>query len=377
MVRRIAVHARRRVSDPRARVSRVEIFFVLAAALLVLSGIVVSAATTHSAEGASAQPPPTRTPKAPALMLATSSSEDLAGAWLEPAGSQYLLFVSTAFGDPRKNVPVLVGRPGAWSAPVDALPTPPPWALSVTRDGTTWQPEVHRFGSRYVLYYSGLVKGTRPDVHCLGTAVSATLIGPYTPMVKPIVCQRKEGGDIDGQVVVDTTTSDRRTYLVWKSDNNSSRGHGTDLIWSQPLATDGLSVVGSPTVIYGTDQAPKWADPIVEAPQMETSPFGGWWLFYSGGGGFTEPNYAMGVARCQSISGPCTPVGTQPLIKSNEQGSGVGEESFFRSAGSDWLLYSPWHSGIAYDWFRPIAAARIGWTPGGPYVAQAGSFPAP
>ena len=362
--------------DPRARVSRAEFVSLLAAAIVLLSGIVAAFATAHSAGGASAQPPPARTPDAPAIMLATSSNEDLAGPWLEPEGSQYLLFLSTAFGNPRDNIPVLVGKPGAWSAPVDALPTPPPWALPATQEGTTWQPEVYRFGSQYVLYYSGLVRGTRPVLHCLGTAVSATMIGPYTPAARPIVCQRKEGGDIDAQMVVDTTTPERRAYLVWKSDNNSWPRHGSDLIWSQPLAADGLSVVGSPTVIYGTDQAPKWAQPIVEAPQMVTSPFGGWWLFYSGGGGFTEPNYAMGVARCQSISGPCVPVGTQPLIKSNKQGSGVGEESLYRSASSDWLLYSPWHSGIAYHWFRPVAGGEDRVDTGRPVRCRGGSVPA-
>jgi hypothetical protein len=47
------------------------------------------------------------------------------------------LFVSTAFGDGRHNLPLLVGRPGRWSAPVDALPVLPAWATPVADGGTT------------------------------------------------------------------------------------------------------------------------------------------------------------------------------------------------------------------------------------------------
>ena len=229
-----------------------------------------------------------------------------------------------------------------------------------------------------MLYYAATVRGSEPLIHCLGTATSARMIGPYVPAPQPIVCQTKQGGDIDAQVVMDDVPGgSARPYLIWKSDNNSETGHGTDLIWSQALTANGLSLVGSPTVIYGTNAAPSWARPIVEAPQLVTSPLGGWWLFYSGGDGFTTPTYGIGVAKCKSIVGPCRPVGKKSLIVTNRQGAGPGEEAFYRTASSDWLLYDPWHSGIAFKWFRPIAAARIGWTPAGPYVAGAGSFPSP
>jgi beta-xylosidase len=339
-------------------------------------GCAVLVSTAHVAGGAAAaQPNPTSAPDAPGITIA-SEHMDLSGSWLVADKTQYVLFSSTAFGNPHDNVPMMVGRPGDWSAPTDALPQLPDWALSVTQGGTTWEPETAQFGGRYVLYYSASVRHSKPLIHCLGTAVADTLTGPYTPSRLPIICQLGQGGDIDPQVVVDPNQNGRR-YLAWKSDNNSMRGVGLPKIWSQPLAPDGLSVEGSPTVIYRAASAPSWVRPVVEAPQLVTSPFGGWWLFYSGGGGFTVPNYAIDVASCRSISGPCTPVGTHPLISTNRQGQGPGEETFFRSAGSDWLLYNPWRSGIAFRWFRPIDAARVGWTPAGPYIAENGAFPAP
>jgi arabinan endo-1,5-alpha-L-arabinosidase len=374
MDNRLARRARRRWREPRSRVTRAEMVLLVVVAL-VLAGAGILATSAGGAVGY--EPPVTRTPDAPALIIATIRHTDLSGGSLQTEDGHYLLFTSTAFGDKHDNVPVFVGRPGAWAAPVDALPVVPPWALPVAQGGTTWQPEVDRFGSQYVLYYAATVSGSQPRIHCLATATSASMIGPYVPTALPIVCQTNEGGDIDAQVLMDNT-SPPRPYLVWKSDNNSGPNHGADRIWSQPLAANGLSVLGSPTVIYGTHAAPKWAHPIVEAPQMVTSPFGGWWLFYSGGDGFGGPLYGIGVAKCRSITGPCTPFGTKPLIMNNRQGVGAGEETLYRAAtGSLWMLYAPWHGNIPYKWFQPVAAARIGWTPAGPYLAEAGSFPSP
>jgi len=359
------------------RYAAVGVTSVLLVGALVVS-LVTARTTGEAAEISTVQPPRTTTPQAPAIFIA-SSHEDLSGSWLVPLGDDYALFTSTAFGNVEDNVPVMVGRPGHWSDPADALPSLPAWAVPVQQGGDTWEPEVVRIGSRQVMYFSATVRGTDPAIHCLGTAVSNTVLGPYTPSPQPIVCQRAQAGDIDAQVVFDggTGATDGTADLVWKSDNNALHGHGTPLIWSQPLSADGLSVVGSPRVIYRTADAPAWAQPLVEAPQMVMSPFGGWWLFYSGGDGYLYPTYAIGVARCASVSGPCTAVGSQPFVKTNLQGAGPGEETFYRSVGSDWLLYSPWHSATPFKVFRPVAAARIGWTPAGPYLAQAGNFPPP
>ncbi len=360
-------------------VTAVLVTAVLVTAVLVTGGAVATTSIAVSADRSMlAAQPPTRTPNAPAIVIADSASQDLSGGWLIHSHGKYLLFVSTAFGNRRDNVPMLVGSPGHWSVAVDALPTMPAWAVPVSKGGTTWEPEVHRFGATYVLYYAAIVAGLTPATHCLGTAVATSAAGPYSPSPQPIVCQLDQGGDIDPQVVVDDTAPQARPYLVWKSDNNSTNHTGTDLIWSQPLTSDGLAVVGSPTTIYGTDRAPAWAHPIIEAPQMVKAPNGSRWLFYAGGDGFGGPKYAVGVAKCAGISGPCTAFGTQPLIGNNAQGVGPGEETVYQTSGSStWVLYNPWHGNIPFRWFRPVVAARIGWNNAGPYVAEAGTFPAP
>jgi hypothetical protein len=165
-------------------------------------------------------------------------------------------------------------------------------------------------------------------------------------------------------------------YFIWKSDNNSTPGDGTASIWAQALSNDGTSLNGIPALIFQPDQS--WQSTLVEAPQMALSPSREVWLFFSAGQGYFTSDYGMGAVRCAGPFGPCTHPLPGPLITSNDQGSGPGEETYFVGPdGSDWLLYSPEHTGDAFELFRPVEAARIGWNRAGPYVADAGTFPSP
>jgi hypothetical protein len=86
----------------------------------------------------------------------------------------------------------------------------------------------------------------------------------------------------------------------------------------------------------------------------------------------------MGVAECPGPLGPCQDGGAGPLVTSNKQGAGPGEETVFVAPDhSYWLLYNPWHTGLPFMLFRPAEGIRIGWNSRGPYVAEAGRFPPP
>jgi hypothetical protein len=217
-------------------------------------------------------------------------------------------------------------------------------------------------------------------MHCIGVAVADSPMGPFNPSPNTLVCHPEHGGDIDPQLVVDPAGPNgpaQPNYLIWKSDNNSSPGLGPPEFLAQPLSNDGLAVTGQPTRIYWPRQA--WQRSLLEAPQMVKDPYGRLWLFYSGGGIFNDPKYAMGFAQCASPLGPCYDTTTAPLIGSNRQGVGPGEETVFQGPdGSTWLLYNPWYAGQIYNWVRPAEAARIVWSHAGPSVAiPPGSFPAP
>lgn len=330
-----------------------------------------------------AEPQPTVTPQAPGISIASSNRIDLPDPFLLSVGGKYYMYLSTAFPNQRMNVPVLVGTPGRWSAPTDALPRVPDWALPASTGTYAWDPDVVQLTNSYVMYFAATVRFDPTAVrstHCIGVATSASPGGPFVPVVgSPLVCQESLGGDIDAQFFSDPNGprgAAHPNYLVWKSDNNNLPGSGPPTIWAAPLSDDGLSLAGSPVPIFQGDEP--WEGPILEAPQMVRSPDGTDWLVFSAGDGFFSADYAMGIARCDGPLGGCHDISDGPIISSNLQGDGPGEETVFvASDHSTWILYSPWHSGNPYALFRPVEAARIGWSATGPYIAEAGRFPSP
>lgn len=354
-------------------------------ALRAAAVVVLAAGTLFLASGTAgssvAQPPPTSTPQAPGIAVIAQQPIDLPDPMMVAAGGRYHVYLSTAFGDTsQSNVPELVGTPGRWGRPFDAMPAVPSWAEPARSGGKVWDPFVQKVGKRYLLYFSAVLRWAGPTTHCLGVAASADARGPFVPVAgPPIVCQPDQGGDIDVQPFHDTggpDGPDHPWYLIWKSDNNNLRPIRPTLIWAAPLSNDGLTLTGTARVIYRADLP--WQKPVLEAPQMVSAPDGSTWLFYSAGTGFATPGYAMGVAACDGPLGGCHDYGTRPLVATNDQGAGPGEETVFIAPdGSYWLLYNPWHTGLPFMLFRPAEGVRIGWDVNGPYVGQAGVFPSP
>jgi len=321
---------------------------------------------------------PSRAGAGPGIEIATWSL-DLVDPSLIGVRGRYYLFTSTPFYDPPDlNVPSFVGAPGHFRPSGDALPVVPPWALPASEGGQVWDPAVVRVGGRYLLYFAAQLRGVVHATHCIGVASSRSPGGPFRPVAgPPLLCQPLLGGDIDPQVFRSTGRPDgplRHATLLWKSDNNNLPGSGPTTIWAAPLSSDGLRLTGTPRVLFVPDRV--WEQPVLEAPQMARAPNGTDWLFFSAGTGYFSPRYAIGVARCESPLGGCYEVLPGPLLASNAQGSGPGEEVVFvGSDGSTWLLYSPWHAGIHRAPMRPIEAARIEWVRGKPTVDRADRFP--
>lgn len=292
----------------------------------------------------------------------------------------YYVYLSSDF-DLNQNVPLVVGRPGHWkTSSIDAVPTLPKWAATdPKKGGLSWEPEVYRVGAKYLMYFSPTIRYSLPVQHCIALATSTSPAGPFRVEPQPFICQRSLGGDIDAQLFVDPQGPDgpaHPDYLIWKSDNNSTPGDGPPQIWAQPISNDGMHLRGQPVDIYAGDQA--WQDGLIEAPQMARAPDGSVWLFFSAGAGFSTPDYGMGVVHCTSPLGPCSGGDSRPLLASNLQGPGPGEETYFTAGdGSHWLLYSPWFTNDPMALIQPVEAARIGWGPFGPYLAAAGAFPPP
>jgi beta-xylosidase len=119
--------------------------------------------------------------------------------------------------------------------------------------------------------------------------------------------------------------------------------------------------------ILEVDQA--WEGRIVEAPDMEVIA-GQHWLIYSGNW-FNQPYYGLGLAHCDGPAGPCTKPLDGPWLETNAQGQGPGEASIFTDLeGKVWLAYAPWAQNYNIRNPRPVALARIGVGPLGPFFAN-------
>src|SRR6202035_3236103 len=88
-------------------------------------------------------------PAAPGLIV--PSGQNQSDPFLYLAQGRYLLYTSGEPGPHPVNVPVAsaVSFQG-WGPVTDALPVLPSWAVP----GFTWAPDIHRFGSSYVLYFT-------------------------------------------------------------------------------------------------------------------------------------------------------------------------------------------------------------------------------
>lgn len=198
----------------------------------------------------------------------------------------------------------------------DALPDGGSWTTSEN----TWAPDVHRMDDgTYVMYYSGTV-ANNTAFHCIGTAISSTVLGPYTPSDTPFNCDLTVGGSIDPSGFLD---ADGTRYVMYKVDGNSlghggSCGNGVAPLVSTPIMlqqveADGITKVGDPIQILDRTDAD---GPLVEAPTIMRTTAGEYVLFFSSGC-FTEPTYNVNTAMATNVTGPYTR-STAPLVSTDD-----------------------------------------------------------
>jgi hypothetical protein len=254
------------------------------------------------------------------------------------------------------NVPVMaLSRGDGFSGRFlgDALPKVPSWTVS----GYQWGPDVwERSASSYVMYYStpatvplgclatppstGCVKTTHGETNaeCISRATSAGPTGPFVDnSTSAFICPLDEGGAIDPSVFVAT---DGVPWLLWKSDGDCCDEPTS--IYTQQLSNDGLSTIGPPHRLLGASQP--WEDKLVEAPTM-IQDNNRIWLFYSGSL-WGHKTYGIGIASCQSVTGPCTKPLDHSWVSSDADGvsdQGPGGEEFYETGSIVWMV----HHGLA------------------------------
>jgi hypothetical protein len=310
------------------------------------------------------QPPPAPDPEAPARFIL--EGPDAPDPFMLYEGGRYYLYTSEG-SLAHMNVPVWTTKTiGQWGAVSDAMPDLPAWAVP----GFTWAPDVVRVVGGWALYFTSVVKGFSPSMECIGAAFGRSPIGPFVPESKPFICQSDQRGSIDPRSFVDANGN---VWLYWKSDNNADPNSywpgpsRITKIWAARLGPRGRHLISTPVEVFRPDEP--WQGTIVEAPQMVLVQ-GRYWLFFSANW-FNQPAYGIGVASCAGPTGPCDDPSPAPWLGSNAQGAGPGEPSVFRGPTGMWLLYTPWASNDPRPTpNRPVAMVRIGFGPGGPYLAS-------
>jgi hypothetical protein len=263
---------------------------------------------------------------------------------------------SSSKDDHGANVPVIaLSRGDGFSGRFlgDALPKVPSWTVS----GYQWGPDVwERPDGTYVMYYStpatvplgclatppatGCVKTTHGETNaeCISRATATDPTGPFVDnSTSAFICPIDEGGAIDPSVFV---ASDGTPWLLWKSDGDCC--DKSTSIYTQQLSGDGLSIAGPPHRLLGATQP--WEDNLVEAPTMiqDNNHF---WLFYSGSL-WGHKTYGIGIASCESVTGPCTKPLDHAWVASDADGvsdQGPGGEEFYETGSIVWMV----HHGLA------------------------------
>jgi beta-xylosidase len=248
----------------------------------------------------------------------------------------------------------------SWQGPTDPLPVLPEWASS----GRTWAPGVVQHGTTMVMYYT--VHDAALKQQCISVATSPNPGVAFTDNSNaPLICQTANGGSIDPNPYFDPTSG--RSYLLWKSDDNSlGAGHPTH-IWGQQLSADGLSLAGgtSPSLLL-TESMP-WQSPSVEGPTV-TRHNGLYYLFYgannydtaSSGVGYATSSSLLGSYTNKSIFGPW--LGTQ----GNAQGP-QGPMIFQDASGVTRMAFAAWYNTVGYEkggarsmWLGTLGYSRYG-----------------
>jgi len=226
-----------------------------------------------------------------------------------------------------------------WQKGPDALPQLPDWAAPDPTNSLSWAPAALQTSQGYVLYVS--LPDSASGQQCIGAATSSVADGPYVGFGDgPLLCQHNLGGSIDPSITRDGAG---RLHMLWKNDGNSI-GRPSSL-WEQQLTADGLGLVGTAHRLLTAKRS--WQGGIIEEPAVIPAAEGGWWLFYSGNA-FDTPEYAIGLAYCPDLEGPCRdasddPFLATPALKQQGQFAPGGLEAFRDGHGSLWAVFDTWN----------------------------------
>jgi GH43 family beta-xylosidase len=242
-------------------------------------------------------------------------------------GNQYILTCTS--GDAADAYPIYTSPDLAtWTLVGHVFPSGqwPTWAKQ-----DFWAPEIHKVGAGYVVYFSA--RGA-DGMLAIGAASATAALGPFKDPGQPLIHDASMGL-IDASEI----NAPAGPYVLWKEDGNAV-GMPTP-IHAQPLAPDGMSLLGSPSTLITNDQP--WEGAVTEAPFMVQSG-GTFFLFYSGNS-YANATYAVGVASAPAPVGPFTKA-AGPILVTGGAWVGPGHCAVVDTpAGDTAMVYAAWQQG--------------------------------
>ena len=206
------------------------------------------------------------------------------------------------------------------------------------RPSTQTSPGVYAWNGRWVMFYDAVDKGS--GKYCLSVSTSGSPTTPFNDASGgSFECQVALGGSIDPSPFVD---ANGRPWLLWKSNDGSSLAVSD--VWAAPLAADGMTLAGAPSLVMAKDSADHPWETTVDDPQMVVA--GGRYVLFFTGGDWQSAAYATGFAVCAGPTGPCTQPQAGPILSSYGPAAGPGGGSLASDAGGNWYMaYAAWSPG--------------------------------
>ncbi len=228
------------------------------------------------------------------------------------------------------------------SSGASALPNPPAWQ----ERGTQNAPGVYVWQGLWIMFYTAALSGHQGNTgaNCLSVATDAVLTPSTVAFTDrssgPLVCNGDLGGAIDPSPYVDPATG--QPYLVWKTNDGGSTQSAR--LWSQPLGSDGMTLVGQPSLLQVQNPARYPFETTIENPQIFDSG-GNYYLLFSTGI-WNSASYSQAVVGCAGPLGPCGEPSSGPFLTSYGAVAGPGGGTVFQDArGGLQLAYAGWSAG--------------------------------
>jgi len=170
---------------------------------------------------------------------------------------------------------------------------------------------------------------SRRGTSCVFVATSPSVLGPFTVVDQPLVCE--PGGSIDPSTVRDGAGN---LWLVWKDE---ASGDEPTRIRSAMLSLDEQHLASLPTTLLTSTSA---GVENVEGPSVMRT--GAWFAVFFSVGDWRSSSYRTGYALCENLTASCWVVNSDWLSRDSGLDAPGGLEVF---TGADGSTYVAFHTG--------------------------------